>query len=303
MNDAVIIREVGPREGFQTLPGIVPTAEKIALIDMLSLTGVREMEIASFVRADRLPQMADGEQVVAGYRRQPGVQYLGLYLNQKGFERAEATARLDNRGWLYTAVSDQFLRSNNNTSRAQILSEVRSWLELFGRHGKSLHGVMISTAFGYHGEGRFDASLIVETLEPLMRAVKEAGQSVTEISLADTVGLGVPDQVRRAVSAAREAFPQSTLSLHLHDTFGAGLANAYAGYLEGVRIFESSVGGMGGCPFAAGASGNISTEDLAVMFEGMGVATGLDLERYRAAAQLAERITGARLPGKMMRNQ
>ncbi len=301
MSESILIREVGPREGFQTIARVIPTADKIALIDALSETGIREMEIASFVRSDRVPQMADAEEIAGRYRRKEGVHYFGLYLNQRGFERAELTRRLDNKGWIYSAASAEFLKSNNNTSAEEVIASIRAWIDLFDQYGKSLHGVMISAAFGYSNEGRFNSQRVVDVLTPLLREIERSGATLKEISLADTVGIATPDQVRRTVSVVKERFPAHEISLHLHDTRGAGLANAYAGYLEGVRIFESSVGGMGGCPFAKGASGNIVTEDLIELFEASGISTGLDLKRYIDAARLAERITGMQLPGKLMR--
>lgn len=292
---------MGPREGFQTIPRVVPTSEKLELIDALSETGVREMEIASFVRADRLPQMADAEDIVSQYARKTSVQYLGLYLNQKGFERAEQTKRLDNRGWIYSAASAEFLKSNNNTTTDELVSLLPSWIELFSRYNKNLHGVMVSAAFGYANEVPIQSAKVVSVLKEIFRALEPQGVTPVEISLADTVGVAVPEQVRRTVAAVQQEFPSVNISLHLHDTRGAGLANAYAGFLEGIRIFESSVGGLGGCPFAQGASGNIVTEDLAAMFEGQGVATGLNIDRYIEAARLAEKIAGKPLPGKLFR--
>lgn len=301
MNKKVLIREVGVREGFQTISKIVPTQDKILLINALSATGVEEIEVASFVRSDRVPQMADAEDLVKQLAIKQGVSYLGLYLNRQGFERAQATGKLNNRGWIYTAASDLFLKQNSNTSIRGVEESIPQWADLFKQHQVAFYGVMISAAFGYQGALQLDTSHILELIKGLSRRIHEHGGVIQEIALADTVGLAVPDQVRRFVGTIAAEYPAIRISLHLHDTRGAGLANAYAGYLEGVRIFESSVGGLGGCPFAAGASGNIVSEDLIALLEGQGVSTGINLSKYIEAARLAEQVTGLHLPSKMLR--
>jgi hydroxymethylglutaryl-CoA lyase len=301
MTAKVLIREVGVREGFQIHPQVIATEAKLSLIDALAETGVKEIEVTSFVRADRVPQMADAEDLVSKLKPKAGVDYLGLYLNQKGFERAESVGKLNNKGWLYAAASALFLSNNSNTTQEQILNSIQSWSDLFKLHNKELYGVMISAAFGYPGVGRINYVKVIDVLRQIHEKVDNIGAKISEISLADTVGCATPDQVRETVSQVKKSFPASKVSLHLHDTHGLGIANAYAGYLEGVRIFESSVAGLGGCPFAPGASGNIVTEELVTLFEDQGIATGISLEKYIAAAHLAERIVGKKLPSKPLR--
>ncbi len=295
------IREVGVREGFQTLTQVVPTEKKLKLISALNKTGVKDIEICSFVRADKVPQMADAEEIVAGYERTPGVNYTGLYLNPAGFERAEQSKRLDNQGWLYIAASETFLQKNNNCGIAEMLAKMPDWVASFKRFGKTPQALMISSAFGCHYEGKIGPDKVMSVIGPAMQLSEDLGSPLQEISLADTTGLGTPISVKTLVRKVKKNYPYVTISLHLHDTYGSGLANACAGLEEGIGIFDASVGGMGGCPFANGAAGNICTEDLAFMCESMGIATGLNLSAYVEAAKLAQEIVGVQLPGKLFR--
>lgn len=294
----VRLREVGPREGFQTLASIVETSKKLQLIDALNNTGVKEIEIASFVRPDRVPQMADAEEIIKLFRREAGIKYYGLYLNRTGFERGEACGRLDNQGWLNAAASETFLEKNSNTSLKQILTEIPLWLELFAKHGKSLHGVMLSCALGCNYEGDIATSKVLQVVQQLIQTFGEQGVALVELCLADTVGRGNPRSLQRLIVSIQETYPQIFLSLHLHDTRGTGMANVLAGLQEGIELFDTSVGGLGGCPFAKGAAGNVPSEDVAHLCESMGISTGLDLEAYVKAAVLAEQIVGFPLPGK-----
>jgi hydroxymethylglutaryl-CoA lyase len=297
--EKVYLRELGPREGFQTLPQVIPTAAKLELIRLLGLSGVPEIEIASFVRPDKVPQMADAETIVKDFVAQPGVKYTALYLNAHGFERAEGAGRLSNDGWLYVAASDTFLKRNNNSTVAEMVAKIPEWLDLFKRFGKALHGVMISTAFGCNYEGVISQTRVLDILGMVQAQLQAHGCSPAEISLADTMGWGTPPKVKTLVSAVRERFPASEVSLHLHDTRGTGMANVYAGLEAGVRIIDCSVGGMGGCPFAKGAAGNVPTEDVAFMCQELGIQTGVSLQKLCAAARYAESVVGAPLPGKL----
>lgn len=299
---SVRLREVGPREGFQAHPQVVETARKLALVEALVATGVKEIEVTSFVRPDRVPQMADAEQLVAQLKPSPGVTYSALYLNQSGFRRAEQCPQLQNRGWLYSAASETFLQRNNNLTHEGFLERVPAWLHCFQQAGKTLHGVMISTAFGCALEGKGVLKKVVPHLRRIDEVVRTHGGSIREVSLADTVGLASPTEVREMVAAVRAVLPSVEISLHLHDTRGTGMANVYAGLEEGVELFECSVGGMGGCPFTPGAAGNVPTEDVAYLCATLGIETGVDLDAYAAAAQLAEQILGAPLPGRYYRS-
>jgi hydroxymethylglutaryl-CoA lyase len=299
MPQEVVIREVGPREGFQILPRVVPVADRLRLIEALVAASVRHIEVASFVRGDKVPQMADAEELVSRLPQADGVEFTALCLNAKGFERAEKTGRLKNSGWIYTSPSNSFLKANSNLTLDGSVAQVPEWAKLFRAHGKRLHGIMVSTAFGCSYEGSISASTVVSLVKRFAAACESAGEKVSEICLADTVGMGSPKTVRECLTALRPlGIP---VSLHLHDTMGLGLVNAYAGLLEGVSIFETSVGGMGGCPFTPGAAGNVATEDLVYLCNELGIKTNIDLDRLCKAAELAELIVGTELPGRVYR--
>ena len=294
----VRIREVGPREGLQTWSGVVPTSGKLEIIEALSLTGVTDIEITAMVRADRVPQMADAETVVQQYKRHPGIRYTGLYLNPKGFERAEETGRLDNEAWLYGAVSETFLRKNANTSIAESIGSVPEWMAAFKQRNKSLRGLMLSTAFGCNYEGAISSEKVLRVITDYRTAAEAGGALLGEVCLADTMGWATPDMLKRLIGAVRSQFPAIYISLHLHDTRGAGMANVYAALQEGIDCFDASVGGIGGCPFAQCAAGNICTEDMLFLCQELGIDTGINLAAYVAAAKVTERVLGASLPGK-----
>ena len=294
----VTIREVGPREGFQILQTIIPTESKLKIIQALVRSGIKEIEVASFVRPDRVPTMADVDALVAGLPRHSDVDFTALYLNQKGFLRAEGSGVLKNRGWLYTSPSESFLKANSNVSLNDSLAAVSSWIELFNQHGKVLHGLMVSAAFGCGYEGRIESAQVELVVRRFIDECRKAGADLEEVCLADTIGVANPRSVRATVRALRQ-LGVPTISLHLHNTWGLAAANVYAGLLEGVSLFESSVGGMGGCPFTPGASGNVATEDVVYLCHSMGIATGIDLKNLCEAAELAESLTGSTLPSEV----
>ena len=297
----VVIRELGLREGFQMHPTVVSTDQKFRLLQALVATGVSEIEVTSFVRPDRVPQLADAEALVQLLPADSETIFTALYLNERGFERAVRFPQLTTRGWIATAVSDTFLEKNAGTSRAKVLASVSRWCELFAAHGRSFHGILVSTAFGCAYEGTVNPHEVVDGVGAILAAAS-APHRAREVCLADTVGLGAPDTIHETVSLLRAAFPELELALHVHDTRGTGMANAYAGLLEGVAIFECSVGGMGGCPFPPGAAGNLATEDFAYLCHRLGVSTGIDLAQYQRVALLAEEMLGRQLPGKFMRS-
>lgn len=293
----VEIREVGPREGFQSLHAVVPTERKLELIAALAATGLTEIEVTSFVRPDRVPQLADAESLVAALPQNESVRFTGLYLNRAGFQRGEAAKTLDNRGWLYTSPSESFLKANNNTTIADALGKVSEWCALFEASGKTLHGLMISNAFGCAYEGAIAPQAVRDLISRYLSEARQHGQHVAELCLADTVGMATPSSVEALIAALQPlGIP---LSLHLHDTRGLGLVNAYVGLQQGISIFESSIGGVGGCPFTPGAAGNIATEDLAYLCHSLGVETGIDLSLLCHAARVAESIWGHALPGRV----
>ncbi len=295
----VLLREDGPREGFQMESRIVPTAEKVALIDALSQSGIKSIEVTSFVRPDRVPQLADAEDVVAQFNPVPGVRYRALYLNEKGFLRARNLAKLQLEGYLLVAASERFLQKNNNQTLSDVLATIPSWIKHFADQQIKFERVMVSTAFGDADSGKIDHQTALIVISQVVNKIEEFGSTVEEITLADTTGYGNPEAVKRLVGGVREKWPITAIGLHLHDTRGTGIANVYAGLEMGVTRFDCSVGGMGGCPFAKGAAGNVPTEDVAYLCEELGIKTGVDLNRYVECARLAEKILGRKLPGKL----
>ena len=299
--ERVLIREVGPREGLQTLDTVIDTGVKKELIDRLLQTGVQEIEVTSFVRADRVPQMADAAALSALLPAKEKHRLRALYLNQKGFMLADDTQAYGNVGWIYTSASETFLQKNSNRTTNDIVSNLPSWVSLFKERKTPLYGLMISNAFGCAYEGEVAPSTVLDILQKTESAAVANGASFQEISLADTVGHATPESVKALVAGVKERFPDKDVSLHLHDTRGIGLVCAYAGLLEGVSIFEASVGGVGGCPFTPGAAGNICTEDLVYLFHAQGVETGLDLNAYCEAARYLASLPGIQLSGKLFR--
>ena len=298
----VRIREVGPREGFQFEKGAIGLADKIALVDALSGTGVGTIEFTSFVSPKWVPQMADAEQVVAGIMRAPGIAYEAIWLNEAGLERA---ARLRDvlalRPMFSVAASDTFMRKNTNCSVEERLAELPGWAERYRALGMDWLDVGVMAAFGCNYEGDVEPRRVVTVLQQVEQRAQACGARLGGIGLADTMGWANPLEVKRLVGAVRERWPEARLKLHLHDTRALAIANAVAALELGVDCFDSAVAGMGGCPFAAhkGAAGNVTTEDLVFLCQEVGIATGIDLDRMIAAGQLAERVVGHPLPGKL----
>lgn len=300
---AIQINEEGPREGFQYERGPIPTARKIELIDSLSETGLSQIQVASFVNPRNVPGMADADEVVAGFARRPGIRYTALWLNEKGLQRALASGRLDVKGSLSLTASEPFLKRNQNRTAEQDLEAERSIARMYREHGVPVERTSIRAAFGCNYQGDVPAAHVVRQIGSLIEAAAAEGFRIRLVSLADTMAWATPAGVKRLVGAVRDAYPQLEVALHLHDTRGMGIANAYAGLEMGVTIFDSSVAGLGGCPFAGhrGAAGNVCTEDLVFMCDEMGIETGVDLPKLIASALLAEEVVGHPLPGSVMR--
>ncbi len=294
----VLLREDGPREGFQMLAHSVPTEQKLQLIKMLCETGVRSIETTSFVRADRLPQLADAEQVAAGLPEGSPVRFRALYLNQKGLERAMNCSKLDVEGYILLAASETFLKKNNNQTLTEAIEAIPSWLQSFTRHGLSLERIMISTAWGDNDEGPIPSKTVLSICKRVLDALP-SDLPLPELTFADTTGWANPKSVQALIAESKARWPEVPLGLHLHDTRGTGMANVYAGLSEGVDRLDCSVGGMGGCPFSPGAAGNVPTEDVAFLCEQLGIETGLQLDRYISCAKFAEQLAGKPLPGKL----
>ncbi|MCC2677131.1 MAG: Hydroxymethylglutaryl-CoA lyase [Ramlibacter sp.] len=300
----VEIHEEGPREGFQIEPPGFSIADRAALVEALADSGLRRIQVASFVNPRRVPQMADAAELFAAIRRKPGVRYTGLWLNAQGFDRARACAAVDLAGTLYFYASDAFARQNNGMGAAEHAEAQRGWVARYREEGLPIESAYLMTAFGCNIEGDVSEEQLTQSLRFIARLEEEEGFRLPVLYLADTVGMGNPVSIRRRIDLARRELPHARVGLHLHDTRGLGVANALAALQHGVDLFDASVAGLGGCPFCGnahgGASGNVCTEDLAFLCEEMGIATGLDLHKLVEAARLAERIIGRRLDGRLM---
>ena len=297
------IHEEGPREGFQFDQRVFPLADRVRLVERLADAGLRQIQVASFVSRTRVPQMADAEQWFAAIRRLPGVRYTGLWLGEAGFERARNTSGIDLEGNLYLYASDAFSRQNSGASAADVAERQRQWIRTYREAGLAIHSAYVMTAFGCNLEGPIAPGRVMDCVRELMALCRDEGVVLPALYLADTVGWAVPTTVQRLVGQVREAYPQLRIGLHLHDTRGSGLANVHAALGLGVDLFDASVGGLGGCPFAghsSGSAGNVCSEDLVFMAHEMGIATGVDLEALIEAAHEAERIMGHPLAGRVM---
>jgi hydroxymethylglutaryl-CoA lyase len=288
---AISLREVGPRDGLQN-EAPVPTEAKVALINALSGTGVGRIEAVSFVHPKAIPQMADADEVWQQIKRSDDVRYSALVPNLRGAQRA-LTAGFHEIEAVVSA-SDTHNRKNVNRSTAESLDDIAELIAQAHAAGATCQ-VIVSTAWGCPYEGDVPVQRVVDVAG---RAVKDGADG---ISFGDTTGMATPSLVTRLVGEFRTAYPETPLNLHFHNTRGTGLANVLAALELGVSDFDASVGGLGGCPYAPGASGNIASEELVHMVEDMGVATGVDLEALIDAAREAERLVGRTLPSQVLR--
>jgi hydroxymethylglutaryl-CoA lyase len=272
----VKIVEVGPRDGLQNEPTNVPTAVKIELIERLADAGLPAVEATAFVSPKWVPQMADHAQVMAGVRRKAGVSYPVLVPNMKGFEAARAAGAEEIA--VFGAASETFSRKNINCSIAESLERFASVVAAARAQGMRVRGY-ISCVAGCPYEGEVKPRAVAAV------AAKLYEMGCYEISLGDTIGVGTPGKIRRMIEAAAAKVPVEKLAGHYHDTYGQALANIYASLELGVKTFDSSVAGLGGCPYAKGATGNVATEDVIYMLEGLGIRTGVDLTRLRHAGK------------------
>ena len=298
MSRLIEIVEVGPRDGLQNEQVVVSTEDKIAFIEQLEAAGVKRLETVSFVHPGRVPQMADAEAVMAGLKPAPDVTRIGLVLNARGWDRAVETG-VDQAN-VSIAASDGFALKNSGMT---VAGQVEMLGEIVGRShnmgggagsGPSVTAI-ISTVWGCP----FDGEVSVEQVEALVRDVAALG--VKEIGLADTIGVGDPWAVRAKVEAARRAAPDATLRLHFHDTRNTAIANIFAGVEAGIDVIDASVGGIGGCPFAQGATGNVATEDVVYMLERAGFETGLDLDALIETARWIGDRLGRPAPSALSR--
>lgn len=294
MTDFVRIVEVGPRDGLQNEKAVIATADKIELIDRLSRTGLRTIEATSFVSPRWVPQLADAAEVFTGIHREPGVSYPVLVPNETGYDRARAVGVEEIA--VFTAASEAFNRKNINAGIDESIERFRPVLARATADGVRVRGY-VSTVLGCPYQGDVPVADVVKVASRL----HELG--CYEISLGDTIGVGTPLKARAMLQAVASVVPLSSLAVHFHDTYGQALANILACLEEGVRVVDAAVSGTGGCPYAKGASGNVASEDVVYMLHGMGIATGIDLERLgetgRWLAALLGRETGSKA-GKAM---
>ncbi len=276
MQDQVRIVEVGPRDGLQNEPRQVPTATKIGLIERLAACGLKAIEATSFVSPKWVPQMADAAEVLAGLRRTPGVRYAALTPNLQGFARASASG-VDEVA-VFIAASDAFNQRNINAGTDTALARCQPVIDAAREHGIAVRGY-VSTVLGCPYQGDVPIAEVVRVTQALM------AMGCTEISLGDTIGVGTPRAARAMLKACADAVGMAALAVHFHDTRGQALANIYACLEDGVRNVDASVAGLGGCPYANGASGNVATEDLVYQLHGLGMATGVDLAQLTATAR------------------
>ena len=290
MPPAVRLVEVGPRDGLQNEKAIMPAAVKIELIDRLSATGLRTIEATSFVSPKWIPQLADAEEVFRGITRREGVAYPVLVPNLTGYERARAAGATEIA--VFTAASEAFNRRNTNAGIDESIARFEPVLERARADGVRVRGY-VSTVLGCPYQGDVPLADVVRV------AARLHGMGCEEVSLGDTIGIGTPGKARAMLRAVAAEVPMAALAVHFHDTRGQALANILACLEEGVAVIDSSVSGTGGCPYARGASGNVATEDVAYMLEGLGIATGVDLPRLvETGLWLSERLgreTGSRV--------
>lgn len=293
LTDRVRVVEVGPRDGLQNESVILTTNDKLRFIEMLSSAGFAEIEVTSFVSRSRVPQLADAEDLIVGLPSDGSRRYTALVPNEKGLERAAAAGMKSIA--LFTAASESFSQRNIGMTMEQSLERFRVIVPEARAHGMRIRAY-VSTAFACPFEGRIAPAAVVEVVRQLAQI------GVDEVSVGDTIGQAVPTEVARLTEALAPVLPLDRTAYHFHDTRGTALANVLAAMLEGVFTFDSAAGGVGGCPFAPGAAGNLATEDLLYMLHGMGIDTGVKLNSVVAASRFLESKLGRPLPGRYFRS-
>jgi len=291
------INDVAVRDGFQIEKAFIPTATKVEVVNQLSRTGLHKIEVTSFVSAKAVPALADANEVLAGIERVPGVIYVALVPNLRGVQNAAAAARRPDEVNAVVSVSETHNRANINRTHEQSLAEMPGMVKAAHEAGFKI-SMSLSTTFGCPFEGHVHEDVVLDFVARL----REMG--FDGISLADTTGMANPRQVRELTRKVLERFPppnETYYTLHFHNTRGMGLANVVAGIEAGVRSFDGSVSGLGGCPFAPGATGNICTEDLVNMLEDMGYDTRVDLAKLLAVARRSPAVVGHDVPGQVMK--
>ena len=279
----VTLVDVGPRDGLQNEPNAVDVAHKVELVHCLADAGLREIEVTSFVSPKWVPQMADNAQVMAGLQRRPGVRHSVLIPNLKGMEAALPTR--PDEIVVFAAASEAFSQRNINCSIEDSLERFRQVIEVAHAHGIKVRG-SISCSLGcpYQGE------VSPDEVERVVRGMKDIGAD--HCGLADTIGVGTPRRVQDAMARVLKHYPLDEVSGHFHDTYGQALANVYACLQMGIHIFDASVAGLGGCPYAKGATGNVATEDVLFMLNGLGIDTGIDFDKLVDAGAFISQVLG-----------
>ena len=287
--DRVTLVEVGPRDGLQNEPAPIATADKVAFVNRLSAAGLPVIEVSAFVNPRSVPQMADAEALLEAIDRRPGTRYTALVPNLAGLDRARAAGLREVA--IFAAASETFSRHNINQGITESLDTYGAVCQAALSSGMRVRGYL-STCFGCPYEGAVPSDRVVDLAAVLH------GLGVFEVVLSDTIGVAHPGQVRALVTSVLERLPRDALALHVHDTRGTALANVLTALDLGVSTFDASAGGLGGCPYAPGASGNLATEDLLYMLDGLGIETGVSLEGVRDASRVIEPALGHPLPSR-----
>ncbi|HEX4893439.1 MAG TPA: hydroxymethylglutaryl-CoA lyase [Hyphomicrobiaceae bacterium] len=299
----VHVHEEGPREGFQIEPGPISTADKIRLIEGLAETGLKHIQVCSFVSPRVVPQWADAEQTVSGFKAKPGIDYTALWFNAAGLDRALAfKEKLKLSGSISLVATEGFCKKNLNRTLAENYEAMRKQTALHIERGVPVKRIGIMAAFGCNYSGDVKPEQVVERVADGFKLAEEAGATIETISLADTMGWAIPPRIEKVIGAVRSRWPSHRIGLHLHDTRGMAIANAHAAINMGVAQFDSTVGGLGGCPFAGqkGAAGNICTEELVMLCQELGIETGVDLDKLIEVGRMAEAIVGHQLPSELI---
>jgi hydroxymethylglutaryl-CoA lyase len=290
--NGIVFEEESLRDGLQIEKRIFTFDEKIKIFNLLVEAGVKRIQIGSFVHKERVPQMANTDELIQKITPPPDVLITGLILNERGLDRAiQAELKHVSMG---ASASDTHSRKNVNRSAEEALQDILFLISKAKKAGLLVRAG-VQCAFGCVYEGKVPEERVLKAA----KAIFEAGAD--EVNLADTTGMGNPVQIREVIRRLRQSIPQAPLSLHLHDTRGMGLANMLAGFEEGVKIFDACTGGLGGCPFVQGAAGNVPLEDAINMFESIGISTGIDLQKICAVTETLESLLDRKLPGRMSR--
>lgn len=298
------INEEGPREGFQIEAGPIATADKLRLIDALGATGVSSIQACSFVSPKLVPGWTDADEVIDQLKPIDGVQYTALWFNSRGLERALLFRdKLKLAGCIHVVASEAFSKSNLNRTREENLAAMRLQTQAHIDAGVSVTKVSVMAAFGCNFAGDITPATTIAAIDDALSIAHDHDAVISELALADTMGWSNPQLTHNMVSEVKERWPDIAIRLHLHDTRGLGIANAFSAMQLGVDRFDTTVGGLGGCPFAKheGAPGNIATEELVLLAEECGVATGVDIDKLIDAGHLAESLIGRKLPSAILR--